>query len=130
MAMCTKTSCGSQLRQKELKDLHEDSNGHVEPRYPSYQCKCAIEILTCDFLCILSMATKQDEHNWDLHLPLVMLAYRTSLQESTGCTPFELVFGRDAWLPVDVMYGLPPQTSPTEANQNALDLRLRMEKAY
>ena len=76
------------------------------------------------------MATKQDEHNWDLHLPLVMLAYRTSVQESTGCTPFELVYGRDARLPADVMYGLPPQTSPTEANQYALDLRLRMEKAY
>ena len=53
------------------------------------------------------MATKQDEHNWDLHLLLVMLVYRTSVQESTGCTPFELVFGRDARLPVDVMYGLP-----------------------
>ena len=36
------------------------------------------------------MATKQDEHNWYLHLPLVMLA---SAQESTGYTPFELVFG-------------------------------------
>ena len=28
------------------------------------------------------------------------------------------------------MYGLPPQTSPTEVNQFALDLRLHMEKAY
>ena len=31
---------------KELKDLHEDSMGHVEPRYPSYQCKYTIETLT------------------------------------------------------------------------------------
>ena len=51
----------------------------------------------------------------------MMLAYRTSVQESTGCTPFELVFGRVARLPVDVMYGLPPMTSPTEVNQHALD---------
>ena len=49
-----------------------------------------------------------------------MQAYRTSVQESTGCTPFKLVFGREAQLPVDVMYGLPPQTSPTEVNQYAL----------
>ncbi|KAL5502410.1 hypothetical protein EMCRGX_G009180 [Ephydatia muelleri] len=90
-----------------------------------------IERFNRTLLSLLSMATRQDEQNWDLHLPLVMLAYRTNVQESTGCTPLNMhVFGREARLPVDDMYGLPPQTSPTEVNQFALDLRLRMEKAY
>ena len=87
------------------------SKTRTSPYHP--QSGGLIERFNRTLLSLLSMATKQDEHNWDLHLPLVMLAYRTSVQESAGCTPFELVFGRDARLPADVMYGLPPQTSPT-----------------
>ena len=94
------------------------SKTRTSPYHP--QSDGLIERFNRTLLSLLSMATRQDEQNWDLHLPLVMLAYRTSVQESTGCTPFELVLGREARLPVDVMYGLPPQTSPTEVNQYAL----------
>ena len=44
-----------------------------------------------------------------------MLAYRNSVQihVPTGCTPFALVFGSEAWLLVDVMYSLPQcESSP------------------
>ena len=34
-----------------------------------------------------------DEHSWDLKLPTLLLAYRTSIQDTTGATPFELMFG-------------------------------------
>ena len=59
-----------------------------------------------------------------------MFAYCTSLQECTGCTPFQLVFGRDVRLPIDVMFGLPPHYPPTEPNKYAVDLRLRLDRAY
>ena len=81
------------------------SKTRTSPYHP--QSNGLIERFNHTLLKLLSMATRQDEQNWDLHLPLVMLAYRTSVQESTGCTPFELVFGREARLPVDVMYGFP-----------------------
>jgi len=38
-------------------------------------------------LTMLSIVAKDREQDWDLHLPLVMMAYRTSVQESTGATP-------------------------------------------
>ena len=74
----------------------------------------------------------------ELHLLLLMLAYHISVQESTGCTRFELVFEGEVRLPVYFMNSLPPQTLPTEVNQYdtdspimpCLDLRLRMEKTY
>ena len=53
---------------------------------------------------LLSLAASENEQEWDLHLPMVMLAYRTSVQESTGCTPFYLMFGREARLPADVLF--------------------------
>ena len=60
----------------------------------------------------------------------VMLAYRTSVQESTGCTPYYLLFGREARLPVDVMFGLPPSVPLQQVNQYSKDPRARLDTAY
>ncbi|MFN7173082.1 MAG: chromo domain-containing protein, partial [Fimbriimonadaceae bacterium] len=36
--------------------------------------------------------TKQD--NWDVYVPLLLYAYRTSPQKSTGTSPYQVLFGR------------------------------------
>jgi len=59
-----------------------------------------------------------------------MLAYRTSVQETTGASPFSLMFGREARLPIDVMFGLPTGQIPTSPNQYALTLRHNLENIY
>ena len=51
---------------------------------------------------MLSTVVSADEKDWDLHLPTLMLAYRTSPHETTGATPFSLVYGREAVLTVDM----------------------------
>ena len=43
-------------------------------------------------------------NDWDDHLPYVLMAYRSSVHASTGCTPFAMVHGREQNLPVDIMY--------------------------
>ena len=53
---------------------------------------------------MLSIIAAEKEDVWDLQLPTTMLAYRTSIHETTKATPFSLMFGREARLPVDV-YG-------------------------
>ncbi|XP_041929087.1 uncharacterized protein LOC121693610 [Alosa sapidissima] len=44
-----------------------------------------------------------------LHLPLVLWAYRTAVQESTKCTPAALMFGQELRTPVDLVFGSPPE---------------------
>ena len=75
-----------------------------------------MEIFNRTVLDMVSMAVQQDEHGWDLLLPLVMLAYRTSVQETTGTTPFSLMFGHESRLPEDIMFGIPADeyTSPEQ----------------
>ena len=53
---------------------------------------------------MLSMAVRKDEQGWDLLLPTLLLAHRTSHHATTRSTPFELMIGHDPRLPEDVLF--------------------------
>ncbi|PKI39931.1 hypothetical protein CRG98_039675 [Punica granatum] len=40
--------------------------------------------------------------DWHEMLPFTLLAYRTSIRTSTGATPYSLVYGMEAVLPIEV----------------------------
>ncbi|KAI8519844.1 hypothetical protein Bbelb_031010 [Branchiostoma belcheri] len=60
---------------------------------------------------ILAKALAGREHDWDLLLPHVALAYNTSVHSTTKFTPYFLVHGREARLPVDIACQLPATTA-------------------
>ena len=39
---------------------------------------------------------------WHKMLPLALMAYRTSIRTSTGATPYSLVYGMEAVIPIEV----------------------------
>ena len=47
---------------------------------------------------LLRMRVSNDKDEWDEQLPHALLAYRVGEQSSTGVSPFELLYGRDARL--------------------------------
>ena len=55
-----------------------------------------------------------DQQDWDRHLPLLQFSYNTTKNASTNYTPFFLVHGREARLPVDVQFEIP--SLDTEGN--------------
>ena len=61
---------------------------------------------------MLSAFVNEHRNDWDDHLPYVLCAYRSTIQESTGCTPNLMMFGREIHLPLDVMVGLPKEKQP------------------
>ena len=73
-----------------------------------------IERFNCTLLNMLSIAVKEEEDDWDLSLPTLMLAYRSGVHETTGESPFNLMFGREAQLPTDNIYNLPKETTEFE----------------
>ena len=80
---------------------------------------------------MLSKVVSDDEYSWDLHLPTLMLAYRTSRHETTGATPFSLVYGRKAKLPEDILFNLPVLEKETTSNHGYTDLlRERIQHTY
>ena len=66
---------------------------------------------------------------WEDHLPRVCFAYNTSQQESTGFTPFYLMFGRQARIPLDIMYQI-PVTEARNASQYMWTLHKPLQDAY
>ena len=46
------------------------------------------------------VSDKQDD--WDEHLPLLMLAYRSAVHETLGVSPAMMMLGRDLTLPIDL----------------------------
>ena len=106
--------------------------GVVKTRTTPYhpQSNRLVERFNHMLLNMLSIAAQDRERNWDLQLPLLTMAYRTSVQESKGATPFSLMFGREARLPIDVIFGLPPGEESVSPSHYTLLLRQRMEAAY
>ena len=90
-----------------------------------------VEHLNRTLLTILSIAAAECEQEWDLRLPVVMLAYHSSVQETTGATPFSVMFGREVCLPIDLMFDTPPDYPPPSSTSGyAQTLREHLQEAY
>eukprot|EP00731_Ephydatia_muelleri_P002128 Em0001g2128a len=54
---------------------------------------------------MLTTCGRSHPFEWEDHIRKVCFAYNTSVQATTGYSPFFLMFGRQARLPIDLMYG-------------------------
>ncbi|KAL6323318.1 hypothetical protein AAG906_029325 [Vitis piasezkii] len=68
----------------------------------------------------------ETSRDWSEKLPFALWAYRTSFRTSTGATPYSLVYGMEAVLPVEIEMGslrvaLEQQISETEWAQARFD---------
>uniref|UniRef100_A0A5S6QMF2 RNA-directed DNA polymerase n=1 Tax=Trichuris muris TaxID=70415 RepID=A0A5S6QMF2_TRIMR len=106
------------VRKLRTSAYHAQGNGQVER-------------FNRTLLGMLSVTAREQPFDWDEQVPLHLLAYRTSVHSSTGITPFQAVFGREAKLPADIMYGPPPeQADQMNMHVYASKLRGNLEAAY
>ena len=54
---------------------------------------------------ILTSYVNDNHNNWDIHLQLALLAYRTSIHRSSGVSPFKAVYGHEAVSPLTLIDG-------------------------
>ena len=90
-----------------------------------------VECFNRTLLMMLAMFVGKNRDDLDDLLPAVMMAYRSSVHESTGFSPYRLMFGEECTLPMDI--GLPRDqldTSESISSPYALWVRDALEEAY
>ena len=107
------TNFESQLSANLLKKLEIDKT-RLTAFHP--QSNSVIERMNRTLLNMLAKCIDEDQTNWSVKLPYVLMANRSSVHESTGFTPHYLVFGHELSLPLDLMYRPPPSTTPVDVN--------------
>ena len=71
------------------------------------QCDGLVERQNRTLQNILSSFVSEHSVDWDEWLAQAVFAYNTSVHESTGISPYEMVFGRPARMPIEVELGVP-----------------------
>ena len=115
-----------QLLSEVCKLLHIHKT-RTTPYHP--QSDGLVERFNRTMLAMLAACAKDNPLDWEKHVRKVCMAYNTSVQASTGYTPFFLMFGQQARIPADVMYGA-PTSSAYSVNQYAATLRKQLDSAF
>ena len=78
---------------------------------------------------LVSVLVDPSQSDWDLMIPYAMMAYRSSVQESTGESPSMMMFGREMELPVDLFCEATSEDTELQTDY-AWDLRNRLRDAH
>ena len=111
---------------KQLCRLLKIEKSRTTPYHP--QSDGFVERFNRTLLNLLSTASGQHQPEWDMNLSKLCLAYNTSVQSTTGYSPFFLMFGREARLPIDICHDQP--TSAVPASQQYGQYVLNQSEAF
>ena len=101
-----------QIKHRKTTPYHPRANGQTEK--------------TNGLLCKIIMKTiSKSRTNWDEKLFAALWAYRTAYKVTTGCTPFQLVYGLEAILPIELemeslRVAIDERLGETESHQSRL----------
>ena len=79
---------------------------------------------------MLAKCVKEEQSNCSQQLQYGMMAHRSSVHESTGCTPQFLVFGQELGLPLDCMYPNPQENAITDIHEVVHNKQQAFQRAF
>ena len=94
---------------------------------PSANGRCERSHHTISACLAKLVATNQTD--WDEHLPMVTFAMNCAKNETTNYSPFQLMYGRLARMPVDMVLDLPDETYPSDMDDYVMEFAERTRRA-
>ena len=112
---------------KEICDMLKIAKTRTTGYHP--QCDGLVERFNRTLKHMLATTLKDHPFDWEQCLKKVCMAYNTSVHSSTGYTPYYLLFGHEARLPLDLMYGT-RKPQPQLVQDYAAHMRQCISDAY
>ena len=90
-----------------------------------------VERFNRTLLGMLGTLKEKEKSHWRNHVKPLTHAYNCTKNDVTGFTPYELMFGRQPRLPVDITFCLPVKDgAPKSHSQYVRKLRARLQESY
>ena len=97
---------------------------------PAYSPKSnVVERAHRDLNGMLRSLTMHDPVRWEQYVPEALFALRTAVSDTTGLSPYEVLYGHKAILPLDLVLGSPPDSVPSPADY-ALSHKASLQKSF
>ena len=113
---------------KELCTIAGIKKTHTTPYHPRGN---PVERFNRTLLSMLGTLEPEQKTRWKEYVKPLVHAYNCTRNETTGFTPYELMFGRCPRLPVDLAFNLPVRDLPSHSHsQYVQNLRSRLEESY
>ena len=105
------------IRKTRTSPLHPRSDGMVERTNRSVYN-------------ILSKYVSDNQRDWDKHLDFIVMALNSTVHESTGASPYRLVFGENMTLPIDILTDSVRGEDMSAASDYVMDLKTKLFDAH
>ncbi|XP_037390653.1 uncharacterized protein LOC119262492 [Pygocentrus nattereri] len=113
---------------KELCQLMGIRKTHTTPYHPRSN---PVERFNRTLLNMLGTLRDEDKSRWRNFVKPLVHAYNCTRNDVTGFTPYELMFGRQPRLPVDLAFGLPLQSDQRKSHsQYVQELKSHLEDSF
>ena len=113
---------------QEIYQLLGISRIRTSPYHP--QTDRLVERFNGTLKAMMKKFTYKNKKDWDEYLPYLLFAYREAPEESTGFSPFELLYGRQVRGPLDVLREVwtEEESEKTTEITHLVQMRKRLEK--
>lgn len=114
---------------KELLSMLGVRKSRTSPYHP--QGDAQPERFNRTLLAMLGTLDTVKKQCWSQHITYLVHAYNCTRNDSTGYSPYQLMFGREARLPIDICFGISPNgESESSYQQYVARMRKELQKAY